>query len=203
MCDPKLSDSTDSLLARIATLEDKLALLSKGALPIEQSEPSTITEQPYKEETVNEPTTTKEEITPRAANQGKQYLEIDAWDEVIAKIRERNSMIASFIVKVIPPLEEFCNIFSLNSTFKYFPFFAFGYICSMNKELFYGIFEKEGFVLGVIVAFCILFYINNFYVYPHLTEGLFLVSITVSKLAEFKSNLLDSVTSPLIEASPS
>ena len=103
MCDPKLSDSTDSLLARIATLEDKLALLSKGALPIEQSEPSAITEQPYKEEkTADEPVTTKEEITPRATNQGKQYLEIGAWDEVIAKIRERNSMIASFMVKVIP-----------------------------------------------------------------------------------------------------
>ena len=97
-----------------------------------------------------------------------------------------------FIVKVIPPLEEFCNIFSLNSTFKYFPFFAFGYICSMNKELFYGIFEKEGFVVGVIVAFCILFYINNFYVYPHLTEGLFfrVCFLMVGSLVSFSGLLI-------------
>jgi len=38
---------------------------------------------------------------------------------------------------------------------------------------------------------------------PFLTVGFDFVSITVSKFAQFKSNLLDSVTSPLIDATPS
>ena len=38
---------------------------------------------------------------------------------------------------------------------------------------------------------------------PFLTDGLDLVSTVVSKLAQFRSNLLDSETSPLMEATPS
>ena len=38
---------------------------------------------------------------------------------------------------------------------------------------------------------------------PFLTDGLDLVATVVSKFAQFKSNLLDSATSPLIEATPS
>ena len=116
MCDPKLSDSTDALLARIATLEDKLALLSKGALPIERSEPASEPEQPATKEQIDEPISKNNyEIKPKATNQEKQYLEISAWDDVISKIRETNSMIASFMVKVIA---RFCpqdNIYYLQA----------------------------------------------------------------------------------------
>ena len=97
MCDPKLTDSTDALLARIAILEDKIALLSRGALPIERVEvaETALTEtqkQEIKQDEVKKPQSSTSEV--------KKYLEIDAWDEVVSKIRETNSMLASFIVKV-------------------------------------------------------------------------------------------------------
>ena len=84
----------------------------------------------------------------------------------------------SFISKGIPALEEFCNIFSFHKLFKYFPYFAFGYICSMSKEKFHGMLENNKYLMSVvIVLFCILFYLNNFVIYPQYN-----VSIVFSSL---------------------
>ena len=97
LCDPKLSDSTDSLLARIATLEDKIALLSRGALPKEASEP--VAEQKKEEPKSEAPIKADTASLPHSASQEKRFLEIDAWDEVLSKIRETNFMLSSLIIK--------------------------------------------------------------------------------------------------------
>ena len=55
------------------------------------------------------------------------------------------------------------DAFSLFHLCKYFPYFAFGIICSMNKDLFHRILENKYFTFIIIVLFCIGFYVNRFY----------------------------------------
>ena len=92
----------------------------------------------------------------------------------VFKKRQRFTIIAlavvlfflAFICKALPTLERVCDIFSLHNTFKYFLYFAFGYICSMEKEKFHEIIGSRYFMFVVIISFAICFYINWFYIYP-------------------------------------
>jgi fucose 4-O-acetylase-like acetyltransferase len=55
------------------------------------------------------------------------------------------------------------DAFCLLNLCKFLPYFAFGIICSMNKDLFHRILENKYFTLVIIVLFCIGFYVNRFY----------------------------------------
>lgn len=77
----------------------------------------------------------------------------------------------AFICKVLPTLEKVCDIFSLHATFKYFPYFAFGYLCSMDKESFHKLIDSRYFLFAIIVGFSILFYINQFYIYSKIGDS--------------------------------
>lgn len=96
MCDPKLSDSSDALISRISALEDKLTLISKGALP-SYTEPVENTEV-VKEEPIKEIEKPQEHKAP---SKPKAYEEIFGWDEVSVKIGEKSPMLSSFVSKSI------------------------------------------------------------------------------------------------------
>ena len=55
------------------------------------------------------------------------------------------------------------DVFNLWDLCKYFPYFAFGIICSMNKDLFHRILENKWVTFVIILLFCIGFYVYHFY----------------------------------------
>lgn len=98
MCDPKLSDSTDSIISRLSSIEDKLALLSRGAIIPQESEP--VKQESSKEEKIEKETISakKEE---KASPINDEYVDIEYWDEAVSKISEKKPMISSFISRAV------------------------------------------------------------------------------------------------------
>ena len=98
MCDPKLSDSTDSIISRLSSIEDKLALLSRVAIIPQESEP--VKQESSKEEKVEKETISakKEE---KASPINDEYVDIEYWDEAVSKISEKKPMISSFISRAV------------------------------------------------------------------------------------------------------
>lgn len=97
MCDPKLSDSNDAILSRLAVLEDKLTLLSKGALVVKDAQ----TANEAKDATPQE-VEIKEEVIPADKNDNDSHSEaqsyrLDNWDEIIQKVEERDAAVGSFL----------------------------------------------------------------------------------------------------------
>lgn len=66
--------------------------------------------------------------------------------------------------KYFSSLECVYNIFSFRLLFKYFPYFAFGYICSMYKDVFNKVLSHKYFAAVVFVLFVSLFYIRRTYI---------------------------------------
>lgn len=62
---------------------------------------------------------------------------------------------ASVILRKFP--NNLGTIFSLVPLGKYFPYFSFGIICSMNKERFHKVFQNKWFTFIIISLFCIGF----------------------------------------------
>ena len=98
MCDPKLSDTSEALTSRVSTLEDKIALLSKGiSLPISeeaQKKPENVVSSLGKQ--------TQEDALKIEAKEQKassDLTEISHWDELLEKIGEKYKAIASLIVR--------------------------------------------------------------------------------------------------------
>ena len=77
-----------------------------------------------------------------------------------------------FNLDYFPHLNKFCKIFSLHKTFDYFPYFAFGYLCSMNKEFWFKMLENKVFTFIIIFLFTVVFYINVVYISPNLDSCL-------------------------------
>ena len=96
MCDPRLSDSSDAILSRLSSLEDKLTLLSKGVTvkaPVpEEDEPSE-----EKIEEINTEISVVQKIKEPASDKGSSLAEIDAWNEIVAKVIEKNPSIGAFL----------------------------------------------------------------------------------------------------------
>ena len=96
MCDPKLSDSNDSILSRLSTLEDKITLLAKGAViaePIDLPEPSA----EAVEEIKAEAEVAKEYAQNPDSSPSQALTMIDNWDEIVNKIIEKNTPMGSFL----------------------------------------------------------------------------------------------------------
>ena len=97
MCDPKLSDSNDAILSRLAVLEDKLTLLSKGALVVNDTQTSN-----ESKDSAPQNAEIKEEIIPADKNDKDSHNEaqsyrLDNWDEIIQKVEERDAAVGSFL----------------------------------------------------------------------------------------------------------
>ena len=96
MCDPRLSDSSDAVLSRLSSLEDKITLLSKG-VAIEEHSP--IVEESA--EAAEEIRVEAEAATEQAKNPdslaSNSLLPIENWDEIVNKIIEKNTPMGSFL----------------------------------------------------------------------------------------------------------
>ena len=104
MCDPKLSDSNDAILSRLATLEDKVTLISKGASVPVSSQPIEVEKQPVRVvEDEEEITSDKqsellvdEPAKVESNNQPSSY-KLDNWDEIIQKVEQKDAAVGSFL----------------------------------------------------------------------------------------------------------
>ena len=98
MCDAKLCDSNDAILSRLSTLEDKITLLSKGAvvssINYEESSPSVEEAEELKKE-VEEVKKSVEEQSNEKGN--PDLVQFDGWDEVASKTLEKDASIGSFL----------------------------------------------------------------------------------------------------------
>ena len=82
------------------------------------------------------------------------------------------------------------DAFSLSHLARYFPYFAFGIICSMNKDLFHRILENKYFTFVIIVLFCLGFYIKRFYLSASSNTILILLSFIITCLIGFAGLLI-------------
>lgn len=73
-----------------------------------------------------------------------------------------------FALKMVPSLNEVGNILSLHRTVNYFQYFAFGYICSMYRDVFTRVLDKKYTMAIVITLFVGLFYAKRFYISVHI-----------------------------------
>ena len=96
MCDPKLSDSSEAILSRLSTLEDKITLLSKGVkveIPNVSEPVSAEAEEEIKAETnivANSSTTNSSSLS-----------ELDGWNDIVSKVMENDPATGSFLRKTI------------------------------------------------------------------------------------------------------
>ena len=98
MCDPKLSDTNDALLSRIASLEDKITLMSKGAY-VEPAKAEDIKPSSSEPESTNE---VQDEISKDENISFGTSTFVDSWEEIVAKIAATDISISS-ILKTCKP----------------------------------------------------------------------------------------------------
>lgn len=82
--------------------------------------------------------------------------------------------------KNIPFLSISSDIFSLRLLFRYFPYFAFGYICSMYRDTFNKILESRYFSAVNIALFTSLFYVGRTYLSPAPDSPFYITFLDVS-----------------------
>lgn len=82
------------------------------------------------------------------------------------------------------------DVFCLLNLCKFFPYFAFGIICSMNKDLFHRILENKYFTFIIIVLFSLGFYMKRFYLSASSNTILILLNFIVSCLIGFAGLLI-------------
>jgi len=102
MCDPKLSDSNDAILSRLATIEDKVTLLSKGAYTPVKDEieaPKEIIEVEAEDETDTEIKADSNNIESQISreNESNASYKLDNWDDIIAKVEDLDAAVGSFL----------------------------------------------------------------------------------------------------------
>lgn len=95
------------------------------------------------------------------------------------------------IFQSIPAFEGVYNVLCIHYVSFYFPFFAFGYICSMYKENFNRILEKKYFAAIIIISFALLFYVRRAFILPHFEDSIFMLLISlITQLAVGACGLL-------------
>ena len=95
MCDPKLSESNDAILSRLSTIEDKITLLSKGAV----AAPVATTEITEDSQEIKEEASQAVEATESGSEQStsQSLHELDNWDEIVSKVLEKDAPTGSFL----------------------------------------------------------------------------------------------------------
>lgn len=82
--------------------------------------------------------------------------------------------------KSLGSLETLFDVFCLRLLFRYFPYFIFGYICSMYRDTFNKMLESRYFSAVNIVLFASLFYIGRYILLPASDACLFMVFLDIS-----------------------
>ena len=97
MCDPKLSDSNEALLSRIAMLEDKITLISKGAkideIPTRPEQKKDVTP------SITPPSDEQNEAHKSDETKSSKIAEIQDWNEVAIKVSQSDQSIFGFVNK--------------------------------------------------------------------------------------------------------
>lgn len=75
--------------------------------------------------------------------------------------------VARMVPEWFPSSKNTFDILSLHQTIKYFPFFAFGYICSMYKDVFNRFINNKYMITLIIVLFATLFYAKFVFLTPN------------------------------------
>ncbi|MBQ4108058.1 MAG: DNA polymerase III subunit gamma/tau [Clostridia bacterium] len=117
MCEPRLSDDKDALLSRLSSLEDKLRLVTGGAqITLAQDkeaegeeksaddEPKSASSEKPQAKAQESAQSKMQSIQPSAQAPKKRadasdFVDIDGWDDVSAKVCELKPMIASFFTR--------------------------------------------------------------------------------------------------------
>ncbi len=94
-----------------------------------------------------------------------------------------------WIIFLHPP-HKLVDVFNLWHLRTYFPYFSFGIICSMNKDLFHRILENKYFTFVIIVLFCLGFYLHHFYLSAPYNAILVLLAFVVKYLIGFAGLLI-------------
>ena len=77
------------------------------------------------------------------------------------------------VTDYVPSLKVAYDVLSLHHVSLNFPFFAFGYICSMYKDTFNKVLEHKFFAAVSIGLFAGFFYMRRVYIIPNLGSGAF------------------------------
>ncbi|MBQ7353105.1 MAG: DNA polymerase III subunit gamma/tau [Clostridia bacterium] len=111
MCDPRLNESNDALLSRIASLEDKITLLSKGALVQPNSTDNTDVDNPNTNESYINTDEVQNEISKEENISFGTSTFVDSWEEVIAKVASVDISISSILKTCKPAYSQKNNKF--------------------------------------------------------------------------------------------
>lgn len=93
-----------------------------------------------------------------------------------------------FIINQFPALQMWSVTLGFTLTFKWFVFFVFGYVCSINKETFLRFLKNRYFAFAIIFLYVIGFYVNRVCIYPNINMntifrmGYHIISILIGVL---------------------
>lgn len=93
MCDPKLDDSKEAILSRLASLEDKVLLLSKGISVTDKrttefAETKEVAEETVKEISVEIDKIKTETTQPTKNDTASSFILLESWNDVVSKVGE-------------------------------------------------------------------------------------------------------------------
>ena len=97
MCDPRLNESTESILSRLSSVEDKITLLSKGVAISSSTESVSEPSIEEADEISAEEVTAKESAHAPESSVQSSLSPVECWDEVIAKVGEKDPSSGSFL----------------------------------------------------------------------------------------------------------
>lgn len=102
MCDPRLSDTSDALISRVQSLEDKLTLLSRG-IKIDEKEPQSNPQAVSNDKEINEiedsKPSPKDDAPKSKTRENERISEIYSWNEVATKVSETDPSVFGFLNK--------------------------------------------------------------------------------------------------------
>jgi len=104
LCDPRLDTSADALIARVADLERRLAMLASGAAPITAAAASAAPAQPTAQP-ISQPAVSAEpapqpppaQAAPAQPQPAADLHGLSVWPEVIEQLRGRDAALCSFL----------------------------------------------------------------------------------------------------------
>ena len=94
MCDARLDSSNDAVLSRLSSLEDKVTLISKGVIPIQQQGVSDLGDT---SNAVNDTSNTSPFFEQENEEINLINRPLENWDEVITKVGEFDHAVESFL----------------------------------------------------------------------------------------------------------
>ena len=97
MSDPKLDTSTSSLLARISSLEGKLALLESGVPSLPEKPAEVIAEKPAVQADEPDAPEAADEPAPEKPDESESMTPVNDFGEIVDKVAEENPMCSGFL----------------------------------------------------------------------------------------------------------